>query len=263
MTRREWTEAELDTVESFLLRGAKLWQVADGMSCSQAEAQQAIALVRDKWSLEVAATAEGALEESLAQHRRVQQRAWDQYQKNEDSNFLKIVMECQDKVDELQRQLEIRRRSVVGFKYAEAGPGRPTKLTTEVQGLIVEAIRAGATYKLAAESAGMTYDSFNDWMKRGEAEMIRRSSPRVKEGTPQWLREDRFFHFSQRVKKAEAQGAVERLKRLDGNPTWQTDAWLLERRYPQDYGRQVTQMQGDEEKPVIVKVIKGVSTDDL
>ena len=45
---------------------------------------------------------------------------------------------------------------------------RPTKLTADTQAQIVKAIRAGATYKDAAESAGVAYITFNGWMQRGE-----------------------------------------------------------------------------------------------
>jgi hypothetical protein len=45
---------------------------------------------------------------------------------------------------------------------------RPTKLTPDTQAQIVKAIRAGATYKDAAESAGVAYITFNGWMQRGD-----------------------------------------------------------------------------------------------
>jgi len=44
---------------------------------------------------------------------------------------------------------------------------RPTKLTPEVQEAIIKAVSAGATLDAAAGSAGVSYDTFNRWMKRG------------------------------------------------------------------------------------------------
>ena len=44
---------------------------------------------------------------------------------------------------------------------------RPSKLTQEVQQRIGENIALGLTYKLAAESAGVTYKTFNLWMAKG------------------------------------------------------------------------------------------------
>ena len=44
---------------------------------------------------------------------------------------------------------------------------RPSKLTPETQSTIVDAILHGATYKDAAEAAGVSYASFNAWMDEG------------------------------------------------------------------------------------------------
>lgn len=44
---------------------------------------------------------------------------------------------------------------------------RPSKLTPEAKASIVEAILHGCTYKDAAESAGVEYNTFNEWMKKG------------------------------------------------------------------------------------------------
>ena len=46
--------------------------------------------------------------------------------------------------------------------------GRPTKLTPETSAAIIRALAIGATYKDAAEAAGVDYTTFNNWMKRGE-----------------------------------------------------------------------------------------------
>ncbi len=45
---------------------------------------------------------------------------------------------------------------------------RPTKLTPETQDTIVKAVSLGATYEAAANAGGVSYDSFNNWMKQGE-----------------------------------------------------------------------------------------------
>ena len=103
--------------------------------------------------------------------------------------------------------------------------GRPTKLTPETHDRIVQAIKLGATYVMAANYGGVSYDSFNLWMKQGEA---------AKSGL--------FFDFYNAVKMAEAQGAVGWLVKIEAaanDGAWQAAAWKLERRYPQDYGRTV------------------------
>lgn len=65
---------------------------------------------------------------------------------------------------------------------------RPSKLTPETHAVIVDAILHGATYKDAAEAAGVWYTTFNEWMQRGEA---------AKAG--------QYYEFNHAVRKAEAQ----------------------------------------------------------
>jgi hypothetical protein len=53
--------------------------------------------------------------------------------------------------------------------------------------------------------------------------------------------------FSDAVKKAEGQAAVGWLAKIEkaaNEGEWQAAAWKLERRYPQSYGRKVTEMRG-------------------
>ena len=68
---------------------------------------------------------------------------------------------------------------------------RPSKLTPETHAVIVDAILHGATYKDASEAAGVSYDTFNEWVKAG------REAGRGK-----------FFEFSEAVGVANAQCAV-------------------------------------------------------
>ena len=101
---------------------------------------------------------------------------------------------------------------------------RPTKLTPETQKKIVQAIELGASYELAANYAGVSYDAFNDWMNKGRSQQSGIYS--------------QFYHD---IKAAEGKGAVGWLEKIesaanDGN--WQAAAWKLERRYPEAYGRQ-------------------------
>ena len=44
---------------------------------------------------------------------------------------------------------------------------RPSKLTPDIQKRIGDNIALGLTYRLAAESAGVTYKTFNLWMAKG------------------------------------------------------------------------------------------------
>lgn len=99
---------------------------------------------------------------------------------------------------------------------------RPTKYNDQTVSAIVQALSMGATYELAAQYAGITYETFNQWSKTKPA-------------------------FSEAVKKAEGEAVVKWLAKIekaasDGN--WQAAAWKLERRYPREYGRQVIEHAG-------------------
>jgi hypothetical protein len=78
---------------------------------------------------------------------------------------------------------------------------------------------------LAAESAGVTYKSFNLWMQQG------------KNSTS-----GKYFQFAQYITKCNAEGALKLLERLNeaakaGN--CQVCMWILERRFSEDFGRWV------------------------
>ena len=118
----------------------------------------------------------------------------------------------------------------------------PSKLTPDTQARIVQALRLGATFELAAQYGGVSYDTFNNWRKRGEAELDRMARARTR--TDAGPDELPFVQFFEATKAAEADAVVGWLAKIekaasDGN--WQAAAWKLERRYPQDYGRTVVQ----------------------
>jgi hypothetical protein len=45
---------------------------------------------------------------------------------------------------------------------------RPTKLTQQIKQQIGESVALGLTYALASAFAGITYQTFNDWMNKGK-----------------------------------------------------------------------------------------------
>jgi len=99
------------------------------------------------------------------------------------------------------------------------------KFSPEIAEKIVNFLRAGAFIETAAAAAGITKKTFYTWLKRGA---------RAETGL---LRE-----FSDAV--AEAQGTFEVMATAgiagaaqDGN--WQAWAWLLERKFPQRWGKKL------------------------
>jgi transposase len=123
--------------------------------------------------------------------------------------------------------------------------GRPTKFSVEVVDRLCAAIRLGATYELACAAAGISYDTLNAWQNG-------------KGGIPATA----FRQFLDALKKAEGEAVVRALERInqateDGH--WQTAAWLLERRYPNHYGRRPPAPAADdserEPRKLIIRVI--------
>jgi hypothetical protein len=118
--------------------------------------------------------------------------------------------------------------------------GRRTKLTPQVQQRLVRAIGKGATYKLAALYAGIGETTFKDWRKRGEEE---------ESGI--------YVDFVAAIEAAEGRAAYRSLSLISkaAIDTWQAGAWLLERRYPHEYGRTVQsrELSGPDGGPIVVK----------
>ena len=99
--------------------------------------------------------------------------------------------------------------------------GRPTKATPETLKIIIDAVSEGLTYETSAALAGITYQTLHDWKKKGG------------QGDPV------FVDFAEKLMVAEAEGEYTLLAniRRAGESQWQASAWILERRYPQRYGR--------------------------
>ena len=110
---------------------------------------------------------------------------------------------------------------------------RPSKLTSEVEARIVEAVELGATWERAADAAGIGASTLREWRQRGEAG------------------EAPFSAFLAALKRAEGDGvarALRTIRQASESGTWQAAAWLLERRYPADYGRR-TEVAVDTRQP--------------
>ncbi len=102
---------------------------------------------------------------------------------------------------------------------------RPTKLNSDVTRRIGDGVSLGLTYALAAESAGITYKTFIDWMKLG------RDSTSGK-----------YFEFYQHIEKYNTHAikkCLEHLNEAANAGNCQVCMWILSRRFPEDFGRRV------------------------
>lgn len=102
--------------------------------------------------------------------------------------------------------------------------GRPSAFTPQKARIILNAIRQSLSYKQAAALARISYMTFNRWRSEGESD-----------DAPKPLRD-----FCDQLKATEAELANSLVKMIfdsgkAGN--WKAAAWILERRYPDEWGK--------------------------
>ena len=116
---------------------------------------------------------------------------------------------------------------------------RPTKFIPEVTDTILKALQIGATYKDAAEAAGVDYDTYNEWIKAGKA---------AKSG--------RFYEFSEAVRKSEAQARLNYLSTIAqaaAKGDWKAAEAFLKRRDRANWGDVVDVTSGGQAITLVVK----------
>ena len=117
--------------------------------------------------------------------------------------------------------------------------GRPSKLTPERAKRIIDALAVGNTRTCAVAYAGIWFQTFLDWLARGETEKA-----------------GRYHDFYEAVKKAEADAEFANviIIRKAAIINWQAAAWWLERRRHQDWmKREHTELSGPGGAPVQVE----------
>lgn len=118
---------------------------------------------------------------------------------------------------------------------------RKLKLTPELANEILDNLRAGNTIKTVAGAAGISDDTFFQWLRWGEEDLKAK-------------KDNALTRFALDVKKArhEAEARCVQIIANAAIETWTAAAWLLERRNPEMWGRKdrVT-LEGNEEKPIV------------
>ncbi len=117
--------------------------------------------------------------------------------------------------------------------------GRPVKYTPERLRSILDSISNRIPYELAAEANGIRERTLYAWIEQGKEEQDKDLD------TP-------LAKFSQDVKKIEQDRMKHHLEKLNDNvERWQSDAWILERRWHKHFGANVLQREQEERLKVL------------
>ena len=101
--------------------------------------------------------------------------------------------------------------------------GRPSKLTDELTEKLCYYISQGNYFDTACKLVGVSFSTFRSWIVKGEEES-----------------KGRFFEFSEAIKRAEAEAEAKRVElilKAGKYQDWKANAWYLERKYPERWGK--------------------------
>jgi transposase len=101
--------------------------------------------------------------------------------------------------------------------------GRPTKLTSEVQKRICDALSVGATHRLACEYGGISHETLYTWLHKGT------------DGKAPYVE---FVDAFTRAQGTAAVGWLAKIEQAASAGDWRAAAWKLEKRYAEGYGKQ-------------------------
>lgn len=86
---------------------------------------------------------------------------------------------------------------------------------------ICDLIKVGMSYENACAKAGIRRSTFHNWLAKGEQKNARA----------------KYVKFVDEVYKANAEVEFQLLKQIQDAKEWQAKAWILERRFPERWGR--------------------------
>jgi hypothetical protein len=130
--------------------------------------------------------------------------------------------------------------------------GRRTLLDDRPEKIIVDAVQAGATLKVASEAAGVSYAAVREWLRRGRDENDRSGDP---EGV--------YAAFVQKVEAANARGEIALVARVRqaASESWQAAAWMLERKYSDRWAKKQTVNIRELTDEQLLRLIETTSTE--
>jgi hypothetical protein len=115
--------------------------------------------------------------------------------------------------------------------------GRPTLLEPDVIDRLEQMLKAGNYLEVALRATGVGGATFRDWMRRGR--------------TSRAPGDELYRELVERVDLARAEGEVRNVAQIASaaRDNWQAAAWILERSYPERWGRVSTRYRLPPELP--------------
>lgn len=129
--------------------------------------------------------------------------------------------------------------------------GRPPKIDETLVNRVVESLLKCHTQKSAAVNAGISEKTFYNYIeKANEIRYLEENDPDSLPLTP-W--DHLYLTFLEAIEAAESEVQNKLLGRIDkaGLDKWQANAWILERRWPEEFStRQTVRHEGTKGGPV-------------
>lgn len=113
-------------------------------------------------------------------------------------------------------------------KRAPRPPGVKPLLTKKLGREICERVGRGVPKSYAAKASGVALNTVLEWERRGRGEDERPAT-------------DTTIWFAAEMEKAVARFVESKVVEISNDEAWQAKAWLLERRFPDEFGRREIQ----------------------
>ena len=111
------------------------------------------------------------------------------------------------------------------------------KLTSQVTEKVCEAITEGHAVRFACIKGGISERSYYNWRAKGK-ELLEQSDE-SSDSVIKTTEDEAFVNFFQQTEEAHANftNSLHNIIKDAMPKTWQAACWMLERRYPSEYGR--------------------------
>ena len=116
--------------------------------------------------------------------------------------------------------------------------GRKTKLQDDIQQRLTLAIERGLTIADACTYSGISERTYYYWLKK---------EPKTIENPKE---QKKFMQFLQNIKKAQSECQMYCLDFIMKDKSWQSKAWLLERRFPDRWAKKDMTLNENNEKVI-------------